>query len=161
MIGFMKSIVRRLNHLFELKCRPLTLGEKQLAYTIFGSSLQVNSIKIVAHRAVLKNYAVSPNGNIYFHPHNWSDDFSTLSLAKQSWLIHELTHVWQIQHGLSVVRKAIFDRQYDYTLERGKLFLHYGVEQQAQMVQDYFIRKNQGQNCQAYEACLPFLDQKT
>lgn len=75
-------------------------------------------------------------------------------------LVGKLAHVWQIQHGLSVVRKAIFDRRYHYILEQGKLFLQYGIEQQAQMVQDYFIKKARGQECQAYESCIPFLSQK-
>lgn len=74
-------------------------------------------------------------------------------------LINKMTHVWQIQQGLAVVRKAIFDRKYQYVLQQGKQFLQYGIEQQAQMVQDYFIKKAQGQECAAYEACIPFLIQ--
>lgn len=68
-----------------------------------------------------------------------------------------MAHVWQIQQGIKVVRKAIFDRQYQYVLEQGKLFLSYGIEQQAQMVQDYFVRHAQGKQCDAYEHCIPFL----
>ena len=156
----MKSILNNLNQLLEVKSRQLTAAEKQLAKSVFGAHLQLDAIRIVAHRGVIKNYAISPNGNVYFNPQNWCDDFSKRSLQKQSWLIHELAHVWQIQQGLSVVRKAIFDRRYNYILEQGKLFLQYGIEQQAQMVQDYFIKKACGQECQAYEACIPFLSQK-
>ena len=65
-------------------------------------------IKIIAHRMVLKNYGISPNGHVYFNEHDWCADFSQQSLGTQSWLIHELTHVWQIQQGIKVVRKAIF-----------------------------------------------------
>jgi hypothetical protein len=117
----------------------------------------VAHIKIIAHRMVLKNYGISPNGHVYFNEHDWCADFSQQSLGTQSWLIHELTHVWQIQQGIKVVRKAIFDRQYQYVLEQGKLFLSYGIEQQAQMVQDYFVRHAQGKQCDAYEHCIPFL----
>jgi len=153
----MKTILQTFNHLFEIKSRKLSAGERQLAESVFGSYLQLDDIRIVAHRAVLKNYAISPNGNIYFNPKDWCEDFSKMPLGKQSWLIHELTHVWQIQQGLAVVRKALFDRKYHYVLERGKQFLQYGVEQQAQMVQDYFIKKTCGEECSAYEACIPFL----
>ena len=156
----MKSILNNLNQLLEVKSRQLTAAEKQLAKSVFGAHLQLDAIRIVAHRGVIKNYAISPNGNVYFNPQNWCEDFSKRSLQQQSWLIHELTHVWQIQQGLAVVRKALFDRQYHYVLEQGKLFLNYGIEQQAQMVQDYFIQKQRGQNCQAYEACIPFLSPK-
>ena len=156
----MKSILNNLNQLLEVKSRQLTAAEKQLAKSVFGAHLQLDAIRIVAHRGIIKNYAISPNGNVYFNPQNWCEDFSKRSLQQQSWLIHELAHVWQIQQGLSVVRKAIFDRRYNYILEQGKLFLQYGIEQQAQMVQDYFIKKARGQECQAYESCIPFLSQK-
>jgi len=71
-----------------------------------------------------------------------------------------MTHVWQYQQGIAVVRKALFDRRYHYVIQQGKLFLSYGIEQQAQIVQDYFIKKTQGQNCDAYEQCIPFLAPK-
>ena len=154
---FIHSCLKSLNKVLEIKSRPLTEGEKNLAQSVFGESLQLTNIQIVAHRAILKDYAMSPNGHIYFNIQNWSDDFSACSLAKQSWLIHELTHVWQIQQGLAVLRNALFNRKYSYVLEQGKLFLSYGIEQQAQMVQDYFIRRELGQDCQAYVACIPFL----
>ncbi|MDN5511828.1 type IV secretion protein Rhs [Acinetobacter sp.] len=156
----MKAIWQRFNRLFEIKSRKLSAGERRLAESVFGPHLQLDAICIVAHRAVLKNYAISPNGHIYFNPKNWCEDFSKMSLGKQSWFIHELTHVWQIQQGVAVVRKALFDRKYHYVLEQGKQFLQYGVEQQAQMVQDYFIKKMRGEECGAYEACIPFLTQK-
>jgi hypothetical protein len=140
-----------------LKQRKLTVAEKVLAISVFGQHLKLDDIEIVAHRMVLKHYAISPNGNIYFHISDWCEDFSQCSLAVQSWLIHELTHVWQLQQGLAVVRKALFDRRYQYVLEQGKQFFHYGIEQQAQMVQDYFLRRAQGQSCEAYEQCIPFL----
>lgn len=81
-----------------------------------------------------------------------------MSISNQ--LVGKLAHVWQYQQGIAVVRKALFDRRYRYVIQQGKLFLNYGIEQQAQMVQDYFIKKIQGQNCDAYEQCIPFLAPK-
>ena len=152
------SSLRQLPRILHVQQRKLTNGEKALACSVFGQHLNLDDIEIIAHRWILKHYAISPNGHIYFHPEDWCEDFSQCSLAKQSWLIHELTHIWQIQQGLAVVRKAIFDRRYQYVFEQGKQFLHYGIEQQAQMVQDYFIRRAQGKSCSAYEQCIPFLD---
>lgn len=146
-----------LNKYLVLKKRLLTNAEKQLAVSIFGTSLQLEGIQIVAHRMVLKHFAISPNGNIYFNLANWSEDFAQETILKQSWFIHELVHVWQVQQGIKLIRKAIFDRQYRYVLEQGKQFFHYGVEQQAQMVQDYFIRLHTGKNCQDLAECIPFL----
>ena len=100
---------------------------------------------------------MSPNGHIYFHASDWIDDFSQAPLGKQGWLIHELTHVWQLQQGLNVVRGAIIDRRYNYVLKVGKPFFKYGIEQQARMVQDYFVRRQRGQYCQDLAGCIPFL----
>lgn len=137
--------------------RKLTAGEIVLARSVFGSSITLDDVHLKTAHWVLKNYAVSPNGNIYFHPADWIADFSHASINKQSWLIHELTHVWQLQQGLKVVRGALINRRYDYVLEAGKSFFNYGIEQQARMVQDYFVRQQLGKDCQDLEACIPFL----
>ncbi len=139
------------------RSRGLTAGEIALARSVFGESIRLDEVQLKTAWWVLKNYAVSPNGNIYFNPVDWIIDFSDAPLAKQSWLIHELTHIWQLQQGLKVVRGALIDRRYDYVLETGKSFFKYGIEQQARMVQDYFVRQQRGQDCQALEACIPFL----
>ncbi|WP_413189796.1 type IV secretion protein Rhs [Psychrobacter sp. AT9] len=137
--------------------RYLTAGEIALAHSVFGDSIKLDEVQLKTAWWVLKHYAVSPNGNIYFHPADWIADFSHASIGKQSWLIHELTHVWQLQQGLKVVRGALVDRRYDYVLETGKSFFRYGIEQQARMVQDYFVRRQLGKDCQDLEACIPFL----
>lgn len=141
--------------------RLLTTGEIALARSVFGDSIDLSEVQLKTAWWVIKNYAVSPNGNIYFHPADWITDFSRASLSKKSWLIHELTHVWQLQQGLKVVRGAVINRRYDYVLETGKSFFKYGIEQQARMVQDYFIRHQRGQDCRDLEACIPFLTVKS
>lgn len=147
--GFLKATKQR--------SRQLTAGEIALARSVFGDSIRLEQVQLKTAWWVLKDYAVSPNGNIYFHPADWVIDFSQCSLAKQSWLIHELTHVWQLQQGVKVVRGAMMDRRYDYVLAAGKPFFNYGIEQQARMVQDYFISRQHGRDCQGFESCIPFL----
>ena len=146
-----------LNKHLMVQKRLLTHAEKQLAMSVFGTSIKLEHIQIVAHRLVLKNYAISPNGNIYFHPENWCEDFTQDTILKQSWFIHELVHVWQYQQGVKLIRTALFDRKYNYVLQQGKQFFQYGIEQQAQMVQDYFIRLHTGQHCQDLATCIPFI----
>lgn len=141
------------------KSRPLTEVEIKMAHSVFGPDFDVSQVRLKTAWWVLKNYAVSPNGNIYFNPKDWVEDFSKQSLGKKSWLIHELTHVWQLQQGLKVVRGAVMNRRYDYILQEGKSFFTYGIEQQARMVQDYFVRREQGKDCGAWQACIPFLQQ--
>ena len=141
--------------------RPLSADEIILAHSVFGNSINLDNVQLKTAWWVLKNYAVSPNGNIYFHPADWCPDFSTVSIGKQSWLIHELTHVWQLQRGLKVVRGAIINRRYNYILQTGKSFFNYGIEQQARIVQDYFVRRQLGEDCKELEDCIPFLQAKT
>ncbi|MBB3106563.1 hypothetical protein FHS24_001064 [Psychrobacter luti] len=140
--------------------RQLTEGEIALARSVFGDCLKLDDVQLKTAWWVLKHYAVSPNGNIYFHPVDWVKDFSQCSLGKQSWLIHELTHVWQLQQGLKVVRGAIMNRRYEYVFEAGKSFFNYGIEQQARMVQDYFVRRHHGHDCRDFETCVPFLKEQ-
>ena len=139
------------------QCRTLTVGEHHLARSIFGSHLQLDDIRIYAARWVLKGYAISPNGHIYFNPADWQPDFSTGTIHIQAWFIHELVHVWQVQQGIQVIRKALFNRRYRYQLKHHKPFLQYGIEQQAQMVQDYFLQRAKGQNCDHLAQCIPFI----
>lgn len=139
------------------KTRPLTAAEVALAQSVFGTEFDLSDVRLKTAWWVLKNYAVSPNGNIYFNPQNWVEDFTKQPLGKQSWLIHELTHVWQIQQGLKVVRGALMSRRYDYIIAEGKPFFKYGIEQQARMVQDYFMRRELGKDCRAWQSCIPFL----
>ncbi|MCJ8162965.1 type IV secretion protein Rhs [Acinetobacter zhairhuonensis] len=160
MAYYFSRLIKSIKRFGIIAQRPLTDGEKILVRSIFADTIQLDQVQIVAHKAILKNYAMSPNGHIYFHQQNYCQDFSKCSLGLQSWFMHEMTHVWQYQQGIAVVRKALFDRRYAYVLVKGKLFLHYGIEQQAQMVQDYFMKKAQGQDCDAYEKCIPFLAPK-
>jgi hypothetical protein len=139
--------------------RVLTAGERALAQSVFGNALELDSIRICSSPLILKNYAMSPNGSIYFNHKDLAADFSVLSLPTQSWLIHELVHVWQIQQGVKVVRHALFDRRYRYALVEGKAFFQYGLEQQAKMVEDYFMKREKGEACSDLKACIPFLNQ--
>ncbi|MGL6033464.1 MAG: type IV secretion protein Rhs [Acinetobacter johnsonii] len=159
-IVWFQPLLQKIQQKFELKNRPLTEAEIKLASSIFGNSLNMDSVRIIAHRAVLPHYAISPNGHVYFNIKDWCENFADQPIHQQAWLIHELTHVWQIQQGLAVVRKALFNRQYRYALKQGKQFLSYGIEQQAQMVQDYFLKKHYGEECSAYEQCIPFVAHK-
>ncbi|XID74301.1 type IV secretion protein Rhs [Alkanindiges sp. WGS2144] len=156
---FKASLTRLTSPLLRLRhCRPLTLGEKSLAYSVFHDQLDLNSPRICSSDWILTGYAMSPNGHVYFNPADYLEDFSTASLDKQGWFMHEMTHVWQVQQGMKVIQRALLDRRYRYLLKQGKSFFAYGIEQQAQMVQDFFIKRSLGQDCQALEQCLPFFN---
>lgn len=151
-----QKITAQLMRLMVTSHRELTLGERILAQSIFGVALDLAPIRLCSSRFILKNYALSPNGSVYFNPINWSEDFSQCALEVQSWLIHELVHVWQIQQGVKIIRRTMLDRRYQYVLKAGKSFFQYGIEQQAQVVQDYFLKRERGEECLDLKACLPF-----
>ncbi len=136
--------------------RPLTPGEVALVQRVFAGQIDCTVVRIHAAPWVLPGYAISPNGQVYFNPADFCADFSDQPLAWQGWFIHEMTHVWQVQQGIRVLRRALLDRRYGYALEVGKPFLKYGIEQQAQMVQDWFLAQMRGEDCSKW-ACVPFM----
>jgi hypothetical protein len=129
-----------------MQSRPLTTGEVALARTVFGAAIDYSKVRLIKGKwwpLQPRNAAMAPNGNIYFHPvaGGWSEDFSKESLGRQSYLIHELTHVWQAQRGgrfyLPLMRHPFC--RYAYRLTPGKPFARYGLEQQAEIVRDRFL----------------------
>lgn len=123
--------------------RPLTPGERALVAGVFGQSLDAEPVRI--HRAKWfwfqpRNVAMAPDGHIWFHPDGglWRADFSEAPAHLQAFLVHELTHVWQHQHGLCLlIRRHPFCR-YSYRIEPGRRLLDYGIEQQAMIVEHLF-----------------------
>lgn len=108
---------------------------------------------------------MAPDGNIYYHPDNpnYLADFSLGTPGQQGTFIHELAHVWQHQQGINV-RSAMFNRSYKYLpLNVDKSFSSYGIEQQGNIVRDYFYLKQfnwraegNSTTLQQYESVLPF-----
>lgn len=135
--------------------RPLTTGEIALTKSVFGRHINLSSVRLKTACWVLKGYAVSPNGYIYFHKDDFCADFSVLDVYKKAWLIHELTHIWQYQQGMQVFWRTVFNRRYAYTL--GKPFLTYGIEQQARIVEDYYLKRELGKNCDDLASCIIWL----
>ncbi|MBV7259996.1 vgr related protein [Erythrobacter crassostreae] len=125
--------------------RHLTPGEVELARTVFGDAVDYAPIKLKRRKFFPfqpKRITMAPCGHLHFHPagHAYCDDFSTVELAKQGHLIHELTHVWQTQtHGdwYLLLRRHPFCR-YGYSLKPGQTFEEYGIEQQAEIVKHAF-----------------------
>ena len=124
--------------------RVLTEGERVLAREVFGDAIDLDRPRVFG-RCFLplgqpRGLAMAPNGNIYFHPGDHLADFSRAGLHKQGWFLHELTHVWQHQRGVRVWLRGLCDRRYRYLpLRPGKPFERYGIEQQGDIVQDYFM----------------------
>lgn len=148
--------------------RPLTPGEIALAHSVFGDAIDYSTVCLVRRKwwpFQPRNAAMAPTGNIHFHPHGdlWSEDFAAEPIDRQGLFIHEMTHVWQAQTRgrfyLPLMRHPFC--RYAYTVEEGRPFDRYGLEQQAEIVRHLFLGKNgiklpQSQDLQRLQQCVPF-----
>ena len=130
--------------------RKLTYGEKHLAKSVFGNSINYNIVNIYREAwagiiPVPKQRAMTPRGNIYFHPINYSykSNFYASNFQSRALFIHEMTHVWQHQTTGWVIPKAVLaGGVYEYRLAWGKGLSMFNIEQQGNIVMDYFLLKS-------------------
>lgn len=139
--------------------RPLTAGEVALLRPIFGERVPydrvrldngygINPIAALALRSPDTD-AITLRRTIHFGRH-FLEDFAAGPPIGQGLLAHEMTHVMQWAE-LGVVRflaryarqlaaaGGVQKRMYHY--EPGQPYAGAGLEAQAQMVQDYFMRR--------------------
>lgn len=150
--------------------RPLTTLERNLAASMFGDAIDYDSVRI--HRRKWwpfqpRRVTMAPNGDLWFHPRapHYHDCFGCADLPMQAHFIHEMTHVWQARRAgrwwLPLMRHPFC--RYDYRIEPGRPFIHYGIEQQAEIVKHAFLARN-GIDIPGHalhrdiEALLPFGD---
>ncbi|MGI8587616.1 MAG: eCIS core domain-containing protein [Chloroflexia bacterium] len=145
--------------------RQLTGREQTEARLVFGNSLDLSAVKICeAPLMGIGANARTPFDTIYFPPGTFSLPFEDF----MPWLIHELTHAWQYQHGISVLEKLFVALHgasaYDYGGEEGlrraaatgKRFTDFNTEQQGDILRDYYRKRKAGQDTSAYD---PFVNQ--
>jgi len=127
--------------------RPLTDREKAQAERVFLGSVRYDGVRIYNGRWMSlqpDDTAMAPNGHVYFPPPIFKEDFGQ-RYSDMALLIHELTHVWQIQHGvwLKVRRVLVEGGVYRYGRPNpAQLFDSYTVEQQASIVEDWYRLAN-------------------
>jgi len=150
--------------------RSMTEGEKILAKTVYTDAIDYKKVKIFNESWTFlqpTDRAMAPNGNIYYAKGNadYSRDFSAKkNIHKQATFIHELAHVWQHQKGVNVIVNGIFQRDYDYLPLTSKTkFYKLGIEEQAQLIRDYFYLLNGYHNAKwppinIYRQVIPFVD---
>ncbi|MCU5773868.1 type IV secretion protein Rhs [Erwiniaceae bacterium BAC15a-03b] len=124
----------------------LTPGEIGLARRVFGGSVVYAKVWIhcgsyLPFSLQNKNTAMTPNGELYFRDQLYSADFSKENFLLQHLFIHEMAHVWQFQKGMWVKLRGAFSWSvsYSYDLDIAKKLHDYPMEQQAQIIADYFM----------------------
>lgn len=151
------------------KWRPLTAGEIAMARLVFQDAIDYGKVKV--HNGEYlpfglqdDNTAMTPNGEIYFNPKHFLEDFSKSPEASTKiWFIHELVHVWQYQLGYSVMLQGILlhaktGDAYAYAPDPAthKTLPDFNMEQQGDIISRYFGA--QFLKIPSYASQLPFFN---
>ncbi len=131
--------------------------ERKFAETVFGGSLPSNDRIILTNLEGLNGRKfVAPNpagqalvnlGNAYDNPMEFHDEAYP---SKGKVFIHELTHAWQIHHSSFVpglVCEGIFNQLTGADIKPGpggKNWSEYNLEQQATIVDEWFVPSERG-----------------
>lgn len=127
--------------------RRMTLGEIRMARRVFSDSIVYSRVWIhcdsyLPFRLQKQNYAMTPNGELWYRKPMYKEDFSAHSvfIEDKYVFIHELGHVWQHQNGQWVRMRGAFSwaATYTYRLDKDKL-TDYSLEQQASILADYWL----------------------
>ncbi|HLL03455.1 MAG TPA: peptidoglycan-binding domain-containing protein [Myxococcaceae bacterium] len=130
------------------KARSLTPGEIALSQTIFKGAINYSKVKV--HKKEFLPFgvqpddtAMTPNGEMYFNKKHFKEDFSIGWESDKHWFIHEMVHVWQYQLGYNVQSHGVKlhlrgGDPYAYTLSSSSRIQDYNMEQQGDVIADYF-----------------------
>lgn len=120
--------------------RALTDDERAAAVSVFGDSVDFSAVRIKEGGLLTWTGAGVTIGNTISFPRGHYDG----SVRGRAWLVHELTHVWQYQHGgpgyilRSVWEQLTEDDAYDVRYAEGKEFADYDIEEQAVIVAEWY-----------------------
>jgi hypothetical protein len=123
--------------------RALTPAEKALAAEVFGAGLNPDRVRILAIPGWRRAF-VAASGLMVWPRATIRPDFAApgVPLSVQGVFVHELTHVWQAQNGVSLIlaklRAGDGPGAYRYDLD-GTPFAAMNIEQQAMTVEHAFL----------------------
>jgi Domain of unknown function (DUF4157) len=145
--------------------RAVNADERKNAAIVFGDSLSLDGINITESRIMSFGAGFGPFARTLPHTvYVWPGelDESTHMLL----MMHEFTHLWQYQHGISVATTTYnaVKGNYDFGGEDGlrkawascKHFRDFNTEQQGDICQAYWIAKTNGADISAY---APYIDE--
>lgn len=142
--------------------RPLTSGETELARSVFGDSIDYARVRV--HRGRLipllqhEHTAMSPFGVMHYPPPLYEADFSQSD--KRRLFIHEMAHIWQHALGLKLwldggiiackggYGKGLPAYRYHDHLDGRNCLSQFNMEQQADIIADYFVFRVSSNNAQ-------------
>lgn len=136
-----------------LALRRLTAGERALAAEVFGEGLDAARVRLFAIPAWRRAFVAGP-GLVVWPAATARPDFAgpDVPLRTQAVFVHELTHVWQAQNGVSLIlaklRAGDGPGAYAYDLAEHlageREFAALNIEQQAMVVEHAFLASRGG-----------------
>ena len=131
-----------------MSLRRLTPGERRIAGEVFGAGIDADRVRLFAI-PVWDRAFVAGGGLMVWPARAAPRDFTLAALETLAVFVHELTHVWQAQHGvwlpLAKLKAGDTAAAYAYDLEAGPAFGDMNIEQQAMVVEDAFRLSRGGQ----------------
>ena len=133
-----------------LASRGLTAGERALAAEMFGAALDAGRVRLFAVPVWNRAFVAGPHW-IVWPAATLPRDFAApdVPLRVQAVFVHELTHVWQAQRGVSLILGKIkagdSDASYHYDLLGDRTFAAMNIEQQAMVVEHAFLASRGGE----------------
>lgn len=132
--------------------RPLTAGERAMLRPIFRDGIDYDKVRVIHASFPFQQRGVymTPRGHVYAPDDLFREDFSarTLRGVERAVFVHEMTHVWQFANGMDLIGQGVveftkyrgqYEKAYPYVLEKGRDLVEYGMEQQASIVEDYYL----------------------
>lgn len=116
---------------------------------IFKDSVDYTVVRVINNTFPFQpeNVYMTPRGHVYAPGDLWKDDFSAAH-GYRAVFVHEMTHVWQFANGMDLVGQGVveftkhrgdYEKAYPYELDAARDLTEYGMEQQASIVEDYFV----------------------
>lgn len=125
--------------------RPLTENERILLESMYGESVHYGAIRIKHGGLPMIIYPGLTIGNTITFPRHWEAD----TAKRQALLVHEGCHVWQYQNfGPGYIPRALFEtlterNAYSVNFDEAKSFSDYDIEEQCEIVAEYFLTGNE------------------
>ncbi len=134
---------------------------------MFGDAIDYDKVRIANKRVNLlqpENGGLCTMNTINIAGEGYCDDYSLAEPGLTAFFVHEMTHIWQYQsNALSLATKFIseslryrgkyFEKAYKYDLSDKDKFTSFGIEQQACMMEDWYILKNHPEFDEYYGRC--------
>jgi hypothetical protein len=157
------KIMDLLWRMIKFNSRSLTPIEKEEALNVFENSINYSKVFIDEYSLIARVGARinrrSGMGITTFHTINFNRKIRPAAgNSDMKWLIHELTHIAQMEHAGSQYLVEAFHAQategYGYTPGERSHLRDYNRGQQASIVADYYIKRISGASTAAYEAYI-------